>query len=91
MPAEMITNVMPDRDDGVDAGLLDDVEQVRDREEVRRENPQQHAEREQARDRAEAPAGNAAHAQCQPQRGVQHALLRGVLAVEDRRRCARDA
>ena len=42
-----------DRDDRVDAGLLDDVEQVRDREEVRRQRPQHRAQRQQADQRAE--------------------------------------
>ena len=48
----------PDGDDRVDARLLGDVEQVRDRQEVRREDPQHHAERREPDDRPELARGN---------------------------------
>ena len=46
----------PHGDDGVERGLLQDVEQVRDRQEVRRRRPQDRAQRQQAGERAQLPA-----------------------------------
>ena len=45
----------PDGDDRVDRSLLRDVEQVRDREEMRREDQQDDAQAHQARERPELP------------------------------------
>ena len=44
-----------DGDDRVDARLLDDVDQVRDRQEVRRQDPQRRAQQHEPDQRAELP------------------------------------
>jgi hypothetical protein len=46
----------PDRNDGVERGLLEDVEKIRDRQEVRSSRPQDQAQREQPRQRSQLPS-----------------------------------